>query len=197
MAAVVIGLLVPEPSAAHAPQTAAEALYSGSLGVLLHPFVLLPLVALGVFFGQHHRGAFTLPLSVFAAAGAVGAILGQILTPFMSVVPGLLGIAVAISLLSALWPRAPLLAGLVAAALAGIPVALIATPPAGQPLLTGLSLLASLTATLLVLGGTASAVSLLLRHAPAAWVRIGVRIIASWTAAIAALLLSLTLFGPP
>jgi urease accessory protein len=183
LAAVAL-LAMAEPAAAHAVFG-----ITGFAGGLLHPLLvpahLMAVAALGLLIGQQGWG--TSVSIVYAVAVCAG--LGTIA---LGIVPTLaeetlLAAAAAIGLLVAwAWPVLwPVGAGL--AAVAGFALALDSPPEAISLTEANLMLLGTALSATALLVAVAWLVSRLRRH----WQRIGVRIVGSWIAASAILVLAL------
>jgi hydrogenase/urease accessory protein HupE len=164
---------------------------SGFAGGLLHPLAVpahaLALLALGLLIGQQGAGRMLVPLAGFAvgmAAGLAAIILAVRQTSAADVVLAATALAGALVVLARPLPG---FACAVLAAIAGVALGLDSPPQAisialGTLMLIGTGLGACL-ALAMVAAGTA-------RFARA-WQRIGVRIVGSWIAASAILVLAL------
>ena len=190
--ALIIALL-PDPAAAHAPIPGWEGFYVGLLHPVTSPAQVAALIALGLVFGQRWPGRFALAWAMFAVACLIGILLGQMGLPIETADLGLLALAVVTGILATLWPAAPLVLGVAAAAaaVAGVLIGLASTPDPGALRATVITLAGSLVGAVLALLYAAGGFGWLYERATMAWARIGFRITAAWTAAIAALLLAL------
>lgn len=188
--ALIIALL-PDPAAAHAPIPGWEGFYVGLLHPVTSPGQVAALIALGLVFGQRWPGRFGLAWAMLTVACLIGILLGQMGLPIETADLGLLALAVVTGTLAALWPAAPLVLGVAAAAVAGILIGLASTPDPGALRATVITLAGSLVGAVLALLYAAGGFGWLHERATMAWARIGFRITAAWTAAIAALLLAL------
>lgn len=182
---------LPNPAAAHAPIPGWEGFYVGLLHPITSPSQVVALIALGLAFGQRWPGRFGLAWAVFAVACLIGILLGQMGLPIETADLGLLALAVATGTLAALWPAAPVVLGVAAAAVAGILIGLASTPDPGALRATVITLAGSLLGAVLALLYAAGGFGWLHERATMAWAKIGFRIAAAWTATIAALLLAL------
>jgi urease accessory protein len=161
----------------------------GFPGGLLHPvFVqahLLALIGLGLFIGQQH--ARLLAVLCFAAGVAVG--LGAIAsavgeTPANTVLLASATIAGALTALAVAMPR---VIGWLLAAVIGVAIGLDSPPHVISVTEATLMLIGTGIGALVVLIAVAAAAAALRRE----WQRIGVRVLGSWTAASAILVLAM------
>jgi urease accessory protein len=177
------------PALAHTPIPGID----GFPGGLLHPIVVpahaLALVGLGLYIGLHPRRGRLGLLGAFAAALFAG--LGAIMAAhvFTDGIPVLLALAAVTGLLVALARPLPLWPGAALAAIGAVAIMFDSVP---QEI--------SVNATLIALAGTMLSATLALAAVALAsaeprrqWLRIGVRIAGSWTAASAILVLALRL----
>jgi urease accessory protein len=187
-----LGLLLASPALAwaHSPVPGLGRFYSGMLHPVLAPAALIALVALGLLFGQrglvHSRG----PVLAFVLTVALGLVAGSE-WPGLQADPALLllGLASAGCALAA-WrmpPRALLWLAACSGTAAGLGLADMAVGAGRWVVIAG----TWLGAALLALGVAAVAE---LGHQ--AWQRIAARVVASWLAASALLVLGLQWAGP-
>ena len=184
-ALILVALTAADVAVAHAPMG------EGVSGGLMHPYLVpahaMSLVALGLFIGrQRDQG---IPLLVFAAALIAGLValtfaVGE--TPAAELLLGnttLVGV-----LLAAAWtPPKPL--GWIIAAVTGAALAFDSPPETISVQEADLMLLGTGLGALSLLGAVVGGAGYLTRP----WQRLGVRIVGSWIAASAILVLALTL----
>jgi hydrogenase/urease accessory protein HupE len=191
-------LLLPGLAAAHAPIEGLNSFYNG----LLHPLVVLahvfPLLALGLLFGQQGAMGSRFILVVYGAAIVLGLTAAALLpssgsfADFMAgfLEKALLGSAAVLGLLIAIHPRLPPPLPVALGALTGLLVGMdsLMAGLAGKDKLAGL-FGSGIVAYLLPLYPMALAESLDRRPR----LKIAVRVLGSWIAASALLVLSLSL----
>lgn len=189
----VLALGISEPALAHSPISGFNSFYSGVLHPLVVPAHLLVLLALGLFIGQNgaqkYRIAFLTTLAMTFAGLALSTSSMNGLTDSSEVEPYLLAVCALVALLvcSKLSLGRSLMTGL--AALAGLVIGL----DSSQELVTGKERLYALI-------GTGIGITLLLLYAVGFaslsnkkyWQKIMVRVVGSWIAASALLILSLS-----
>ncbi len=189
-------LLWPVTASAHSPIDGMEGFYVGFLHPLSTAGQVLALIAIGLFVGRVDQTSFTRAWSAFAALVVGGILLGQIVGLSGHEDTVLLGVAAVVALIAAGAPQrifAPgrLQPGALAAGVGGLLLGLASTPDAGPARATILVLSGSFVglnvAFLYLAGGT---IWLLDRYA-ARWALIGLRVLASWVAAIAILMCAL------
>ena len=182
---IIVALTAADVAVAHAPMG------EGVSGGLLHPYLVpahaMSLVALGLFIGSRRDQG--IPLLAFAAAligGLVALTFAIAETPAAEILlgnTGLLGV-----LLAADWnPPKPL--GWMIAAVTGGMIALDSPPETISVQEADLMLLGTGLGALSALGAVIGGAGYLTRP----WQRLGVRIVGSWIAASAILVLALTL----
>lgn len=185
-AAALAALLLPGAARAHGIVAGGGSFYAGMLHPLVVPAHLLVLVGLGLLIGRPGRGqdAALLAFATAMLAGLLAA--GAHLAP-PPPAPAALAIAAAAGLLVAAGAGLPSAAGAALAVMAGAAIGLDSAPDA--PMGRGWG--AALAGTWLGAG----LVLLLLAHAARAarrsWQVIGIRVLGSWTAASALLVLAL------
>jgi urease accessory protein len=184
-------LLAPGVALAHSPFKGLDNFYAGLLHPLFVPAHLLTILALGVLFGQRGPKELQAAIATFLGAAALG-LLGTLSGAGLDVgLPLLLG-AAATGILVTLDTRLPTPVYVALAAVLGLLLGL----DSAQGQLAGRGQLAALL-------GTALGVYALLLYAllfaeffgRRAWQRIGLRVLGSWAAASALLVLSLSLAG--
>jgi hypothetical protein len=181
------------PAAAHSPIAGIGIFYSGALHPFISPAHLIALLALGLAIGQRGQrrdGDLSLiqpPLLTLIAALMLGlALHGAAGDPDTD--RALLGLAAATGLgVAAAWqvPRAVLLVLSVAV---GLAVALASAPTGVQ----GRTLWASLAGTGVAAAGVTGYAAVMVTVARRAWLHIAVRVLGSWFAAAALLVLALS-----
>ena len=191
-------LALPTLSCAHSPVPGLGRFYSGMLHPVLAPAALIALVALGLLIGQRGLANARLPVLAFLLMVAVGGVVGSQLSSQIgslsagpNVDTGLLGLGllVAACVLTAWQPPPTALMSLAGSvgALAGLGLSDMAVGAGRWVVLSG----TWLGAAFLALG--VAAVAELARQA---WQQIGLRVVASWLAASALLVLGLQWVGP-
>jgi len=179
-------LLVTTPAMAHAPVMGIGGVLGGVLHALLIPEHGLSLIVLGLVLGRQDEGARRVALLIFTIAligGLVAAALKIETTLAVDVLllaAGVLGL-----LLAAAWAPSPVAWPL--AAIIGLAFALDSAPDATSPDETIRMLIGSGIGAIVTLAIVAEGSAFLRGNAP----RIVMRVVGSWTAAIAILVLSL------
>ena len=185
----VLALLGAEPALAHSPIPGVTGFAGGVLHPLLVPAHLMALTALGLLLGQQAPRQRTILLIIFTAALLAG--LAAIASALAAEIPDVIVLVTAtiLGLLVALARPAPLIATAPIIFVLGVALELDSVP---QEI--------SMRATLLTLAGTTIAAVLIpaLLAALSAylrrdWQRIGARVLGSWIAASAILVLALRL----
>ena len=182
-------LLLPGVALAHSPVPGIGGFYNG----LLHPFVvpahLLALIALGLWLGQQALPQVERALLAFSLLLLTGLALAAFAPAGGGQIPLLLACALAVGLLVAAARPLPRSATTGVAGLVGLLIGLDSAPAAAG---TG--------AQALILAGVAVGVHLLLlnlvaltSYAQQPWLKVGVRVLGSWSAASALLVLALAL----
>ena len=146
---------------------------------------------MGVMLGLRWPKWFPVSWVTFAAAMLLGMGLGQ-----FGVMPGgeepmLLLVAILAAMLSALYPTGFLTMFVILLGICGILIGVLSTPDEGSVRATIITLLGSLVGANLALLYMAGGVGWLQERFTQPWLRIGLRIIAAWTAAIAILMLGM------
>lgn len=183
-------LAVPAEAWAHSPVPGLGRFYSGMLHPVLAPAALIALVALGLLVGQNGLARSRLAVLAFLVALAAGGVVGS-QWPGLNVDAALLGLGVLVAACALTAWQPPATALLVLAGGTGVLAGL------------GLSDMAIGAGRWVVLAGTwlgaaflALGVAAVSELAHQAWHRIGVRVLASWLAASALLVLGLQWVGP-
>jgi urease accessory protein len=166
---------------------------SAFIGGLLHPLLVpthaLALVALGLLIGQQSRGRRPIPLTSFVAGLAAG-LAALALAVRQSFAPDALLAAAGLSAgLVALGQPLPVLVGAPLAGLAGVALGLDSPPQAISLARASAALIGTALGACLVLA-VALAVAM---RCTRQWQRIGVRVVGSWIAASAILVLAMRL----
>jgi len=189
-AAVVAALaLTATPALAHDLVPGVSGLTGGLLHPLLVPAHLMALAALGLFLGQQPRRTSAGLLAVFTASLIIGVI--AIVSAVSPVYQGdvVLAVAAIAGLLVALARPITALLSLSLIAIAGIVLMLDSVPHEMSMQTTFLALVGTVIAASIMITLVAEAGRALTRD----WQRIGVRIVGSWIAASAILVLALRL----
>jgi urease accessory protein len=175
---------------AHSPVPGLGRFYNGMLHPVLAPAALIALVALGLLIGQRGLANARRPVLAFLMAVALGGVAGS-QWPGLNVDTGLLGLGLLVAACAlAAWQPPP--AALLALAggvgvLAGLGLSDMAVGAGRWVVLSGTWL-----GTAFLALGVAAVAELALQ----AWQRIGLRVVASWLAASALLVLGLQWVGP-
>ena len=189
-AAVVAALaLTATPALAHDVVPGVSGLTGGLLHPLLVPAHLMALAALGLFLGQQPRRTSAGLVAVFTASLIIGVI--AIVSAVSPVYQGdvVLAVAAIAGLLVALARPITALLSLSLIAIAGIVLMLDSVPHEMSMQTTFLALVGTVIAASIMITLVAEAGRALTRD----WQRIGVRIVGSWIAASAILVLALRL----
>jgi urease accessory protein len=182
---ILVALTAADVAVAHAPMG------EGVSGGLLHPYLVpahaMSLVALGLFIGRQQDHG--IPLLAFAAALIAGLVALTFAIGEMPAAELLLGNTTLVGvLLAAAWtPPKPLV--WIIAAVTGATIALDSPPETISVQEADLMLLGTGLGALSALGAVVGGAGYLTRP----WQRLGVRIVGSWIAASAILVLALTL----
>jgi urease accessory protein len=182
-------LLLPGVALAHSPIPGIGGFYNGLLHPLLVPAHLLVLIGLGLWLGQQALPRIEAALIAFSLLLAVGLALAAFVAPGAGQTSLLLACALGVGLLVAAARPLPRYATAAVAGLIALLVGLDSAPDA-----------AGTQATLIVLLGVGVGVHLLLlnivaltSYAHQPWLKVGVRVLGSWSAASALLVLALAL----
>lgn len=187
-------LLLPESARAHAPVEGIGDFYGGLLHPLAVPSHLLTVLGLGLALGQQVQEETGRALGTFGFSLLIGMLLAEVAPLVAVAATGLLAVALLVGILVAAARPLPspalTLLLLAAGVLLGLDTAADgALVPSDLLLMAGAWLGAMLTVFY---------VSWLTRWFQQPWTRIGVRVLGSWTAASAVLVLALALFtGTP
>jgi len=182
-------LLVPGAALAHSPIPGIGGFYNGLLHPLLVPAHLLALVALGLWLGQQPLPRIERALLSFSLLLLAGLVVAAFTPPRDGRTSLLLACALGLGLLVAAARSLPRYAAAAVAGLVGLLVGLDSAPDA-----------AAMRARLIVLAGVGVGVHLLLlnvvaltSYAQKPWLKVGVRVLGSWSAASALMVLALAL----
>ena len=161
--------------------------YTGMLHPLSTPGQLLGLLSLGLMLGSRWPQWFAWSWLSFAASCLLGIFLGQLgFTPTWSEV-ALLTMATMASVLAALYPSGFLVACVGFSCVCGFLVGVLSTPDPGPVNDTILTLTGSFVGANLALIYAAGGIGWLHERYSQQWVRIGLRVVAAWIAAISVL----------
>ena len=185
--------LLPGWAGAHSSSKGFEGFYIGLVHPLTSPAQVLVLLALGLFFAQRWPRQFEPASALFAGGCLVGIVLGQAGMPVGAAEPVMLVLALAAGGLAALWPTAPALPPIAVAGGAGLLIGLVSTPDPGSLRATVITLFGSFVGAILALLYAAGGLGWVHEKARVSWAQMGFRVAAAWIAAIAALLLALSL----
>ena len=189
-AALAALLLLALPAQAHAPVEGIGEFYAGLLHPLVVPSHLLTVIGLGLVIGQQAHEELGRALATFGFALLIGLLLAEVGWLVALAPSGLLALA--------------LVAGMLVAAALGLPGPALKLLLLAGGLLLGLDTAsdgpAGFAGLVLLAGAWLGAVlaifyiGWLARWLERPWTRIGVRVLGSWTAASAVLVLALALF---
>lgn len=184
-----LAALAPRPALAHAPIEGVGGIWGGVLHPVLVPAHALALVGLGLFAAQQAPQVRRWLIAVFSAALVVG--LGLIVAAFATAIAAavVLASAAVAGALAASGRPLPLAVGAPLMAAAGVAIAFDSVPDEISMARTVAILAASAGTAAVVLAVIAAAAGALRRP----WQRLGLRILGSWTAATAGLVLALHL----
>jgi urease accessory protein len=188
LALALLALLPIEEAAAHPPFAGATGFLGGVLHPLFVPTHALAVVGLGLLISQQQpHWRWSLPLAYAAGLGAGFAAMISAFAPQFSA-EALLAVAAINGALIALGRCVPVLIGCVLALVVGIALALD-SPPGGISVRdANLVLLGTFCGALILLWAVLAVAGMLRRD----WQKLGVRIVGSWIAASAVLVLSWT-----
>lgn len=182
-------LLLPGVALAHSPIPGIGGFYNGLLHPLLVPAHLLALVALGLWLGQQALPRIQGALLSFSLLLLAGLVLAGFAPPGGGQTSLLLACALGLGLLVATASPLPRYAAAAVAGVVALLVGLDSAPEAG-----------GMRARLIVLAGVGLGVHLLLlnvvaltSYAQKPWLKVGVRVLGSWSAASALMVLALAL----
>lgn len=200
MTALVAGAvgLWPAPALAHSPIDGFDGFYLGLLHPLTSAGQVLTLIAVGLVVGTADKAAFARAWLLFAALAFAGVLFGQLLGVSGGEEGALLGAALLTALMVAATPHAALRRAtwmLMAAGVGGLLLGLASTPDEGPLLPTLITVAGSLVGVNLAFLYLAGATGWVHDRYPYPWARIGLRVVASWVAAIAMLMLALAFAG--
>jgi urease accessory protein len=182
-------LLLPGVALAHSPIPGIGGFYNGLLHPLLVPAHLLALVALGLWLGQQALPRIQDALLSFSLLLLAGLVLAAFAPPGGGQTSLLLSCALGLGLLVAAASPVPRYAAAAVAGVVALLVGLDSAPEAG-----------GMRTRLIVLAGVGVGVHLLLlnvvaltSYAQKPWLKVGVRVLGSWSAASALMVLALAL----
>ena len=184
-------LLLPRDTLAHSPIPGIEGFYIGILHPLSTPSQLLALLAMGVMLGLRWPKWFPVSWVTFAAAMLLGIGLGQFGLMPGGEEPMLLLVAILAAMLSALYPTGFLTTFVILLGVCGMLIGVLSIPDKGSVRATIITLLGSFVGANLALIYVAGGVGWLRERFAQQWLRIGLRIIAAWMAAIGILMLGM------
>lgn len=188
--------LMPRPAHAHVLDVGPDALgqfVQGAATMLIHPGLLLPLLAVGVFLSLWSEDGLLRVWPVFLAAQIAGVFLAALAAPWIGM--ALMGAGIVTAGIAALLPPRPATPAFGMAGATGLltmMTALEAHGPYELPVFTYLGLLFGAN---LVPASAASATRLAISRVTAGWMRIGWRVAASWIGAILLLTLAFEMSG--
>ena len=181
------------PAAAHSPVNGVEGFYTGLLHPLTTPEQILALLATGLLLGSF-------PLRRLAPAFAallIGLLGGLVLGGDAAAsAPSLYAFSAAVGVAAAITPGRSIATVVVAAGAAGLLLGFASLPDPGPPLDRFVTMAGSIIGVLLLILYLAGALDLLRERIDSPVVRIGLRVVAAWIAAIAVLMLALVLSPP-
>jgi urease accessory protein len=185
--ALALSLAIVDAALAHAPVLGIGGFPGGLLHPVFVPAHLLALIGLGLFIGQQHaRLLAVLCFGAGVAAGLAAIALAVGETPANTVLLACAAITGALTAFAATIPR---VVGWLLAAVIGVAVGLDSPPQVFSVTEATLILIGTGIGAVVVLIVVAAAAALLKRE----WQRIGVRVLGSWIAASAILVLALRL----
>lgn len=197
MAALVAGAvgLWPSPALAHSPIDGFDGFYLGLLHPLTSAGQVLALIAVGLVVGTADKAAFARAWLLFAVLAFAGVLFGQLLGVTGGEEGALLGVALLTALMVAATPHATHRRAtwmlMAAGASSGLLLGLASTPDEGPLVPTLITVAGSLVGVNLAFLYLAGATGWIHDRYPYPWARIGLRVVASWVAAIAMLMLAL------
>ena len=171
--------------------------YVGMLHPLSTPPQILALLAIGLMLGQNFPRDFLVCWMVFAICCVAGMLLGQTVGMRGAENAWLLAVSVIAASLAALLPNGLLVPWLVLAGISGLLLGILSTPDPGHWRATLISLLGSFVGANLVLLYSSGGIGWLKERFKQPWIRVGLRVIAAWIAAISILMLALDIAGAP
>lgn len=184
---------LPTGAAAHSFESGAD-LYAqfveGAGVVVTYPAVFLPLLALGLFLSLWHPEGMVRAWPAFL----VGQLVGIALAPLVGewILPAMMGAGLAVAALAALLPQPDRILSLIFASTLGILALALGLEGHGLfelPALIHLGLIFGTNATVALAAGIGR---LAMDRVPADWMRITLRVAASWIAAMLMLILAFT-----
>lgn len=188
-----LGLAIAGPAAAHAPIPGVGVFFSGALHPFIAPALLLSLTAFGLLLGQSCRGRLpragpalaTCVLAMVAGLFLHSRVEGLNTDRLLLLCGALTGVAVAFA-----W-RLPASVNLSFGVVVGLTTGLASAPTGVE----GRDWAVMLAGTLMASGGLPAWTAAVVSLAQQAWLKMAVRVLGSWLAAAALLVLSLS-FAP-
>lgn len=190
-AVALVGLLVPGIAWAHSSTPGMEGFYVGLLHPLKTPAQVLAFIALGLALGQGWPDSFKRSLPAFVlslgAGIAVALGLGVVFAPDLP----LIAAAFAAAVLAAATRPVPRLPTILLSAGTGALVGFASVPDPGPWRATAITLAGSVVGANLALFYVSGGVGWVRQRLDRPWAHIGWRVVSSWVAAIACLMLAL------
>lgn len=188
---MLVALLLPGSACAHL-DIASNDLYAGMLHPLLHLASLLPMLALALWLSCCDSTALWRLIPSYLSAALIGAMTGWLQPELINAEPLLIGLAALIGIATTIYRRLPLWTSLPVVILTGLLV--------GYDNIAKVS--AELSDPLLFTVGMALVLGLLMLHVTTLlyareqlWIRTGARVLGSWIAAVALLMMALQFSG--
>ena len=178
----------PHPAAAHNPLPGLEGFYVGLIHPLTTPDQVLLVAGTALVFGSFALASLRLAFAALALGLLGGLLFGESGAAHAS---WLLALATCAAAWAALLPGRglPALTGL--AALSGVGLGWASVPEAGAPLDRAITMSGSFFGAGLAIFYVTGAMEMLRERVDAPWLKIGLRVLAAWVAAIAIILLAL------
>lgn len=191
--AVLLTLMLPLPALAHAPTAGIGGAYAAFTHTLTEPPAPLALLGLGLLLGLHGAETFKWTWLAFFAAMSAGVGTTVALKVFLDPEVPLVLIALVSALLAASGFALPHLAAIGLGGLAGFVFGVFIAPSPASWSTQAYTVCGGLLAANIALLYIVSAVDTIRERWPMTWITIGLRVIASWIAAISALMLALSI----
>jgi hydrogenase/urease accessory protein HupE len=193
-ALVLVGAFSPDVALAHSrPVPGLEGFYLGMAYPLSAPPQLLALLALGLLLGQGWPQKFIIAWRAFAVAAIAGLTLGVAGYGHSLGERALLVIALAASSLAAIAPSWVIVPCTLFAGAGGLFLGMVSTPDAGPLGAMITTIIGTYVGANLALFYASGGIGWLRDRFNKLWARIGLQIIAAWTAAISCLMLALNI----
>jgi hydrogenase/urease accessory protein HupE len=190
IAATLAALALPSVAVAHAPVPGVDGFYTGLLHPLSTPSQVLLLLALGFFIGRGTTRAAAVSLALFCVGTLAGVFLGQRAPPPDT---GMVVVALLAASLAALAPGRLVPVGLCLAGLGGVGIGIVSRPDPGPLRDVIITAAGALVGTNLAMVYLYGALVWLQERAHHAWLPVALRVAAAWVAAVAVLMLALSL----